>query len=134
MKSQERERWIEALKLEHDALVALDAWEVVKREDWMPVIGSMTVLKEKRSRGRIEKLKARIVARGDQQMVGVNCGDTFAPTARLTTTRLLVSSAVNNGWDVETSDVSTAFINAKLNSDVFMRLPEGIHVDTQSVC
>ena len=66
VKSENKEQWIQAIELEHDALNNLGAWEVVRRQDHMAVIGSMVLLKEKRTHGKTDRLKARIMARGDQ--------------------------------------------------------------------
>jgi len=64
------------------------------------IIGCLWIFKVKRdSDGRILKFKARVCARGDQQTYEVDYNETFAPTLRYTTLRMLLSIA--SSFDLE---------------------------------
>lgn len=69
--------------------------------------------------GRLAKCKARLVVRGDQQSKSM-IGDTYAatPAAR---------SAIAARFDLEMIqyDAVNAFVHAKLDEKVFMRMPDG---------
>jgi Reverse transcriptase (RNA-dependent DNA polymerase) len=73
------------------------------------------------------RYKARLVAKGYEQRYNIDYGATFSPTPRLTTFRMLISLAAYFGWDIHQLDVTTAFLNAKLEDvDVYMQIPEGM--------
>ena len=76
------------------------------------------------------RYKARLVAKGYEQEYGANYWQTFSPTPRLTTFRMLIALASFFGWDVHQLDICTAFLNAKLEAEVFMEVPEGMEYHT----
>jgi len=75
--------------------------------------------------GRIEKFKARWVIIGFSQVAGVDYGLTFAPVLRLATIRVLLAFAAATGMHVHQMDVSTAFLYALLEEEVYVRPPPG---------
>ena len=75
--------------------------------------------------GEIDKLKARIVARGFQQQQGIDYQDIFAPVARWSTILLIFALAVQKGWLLYQMDVITAFLNGTLLEDIYMEIPNG---------
>jgi hypothetical protein len=76
--------------------------------------------------GRIEKYKARLVARGDQQEEELSFEEMFAPTAVSASFRTICTVAAKNALHIRQLDVSTAYLNADLLSDVNIRLPPEI--------
>ena len=77
--------------------------------------------------GSVEKYKARLVARGDQQTAGVDYTNTFAPVVKLTTVRLCFALQAMFGWKVSQLDVVSAYLYGTLASSQFMHLPEGFY-------
>ena len=75
--------------------------------------------------GNIVKPKARLVARGFSQVHTVGFLDTYAPTPAASSVKLLVAIAVKNDWELRQLDVKQAFIQADLDFNVFMKLPDG---------
>jgi len=73
--------------------------------------------------------KARLVIRGFLQRYGVDFMETYAPTASLTTFRLLVAISVFNGWQLRNLDIITAFLNGDIDTDIYMGVPEGMDID-----
>ena len=69
--------------------------------------------------------KARWVAKGFQQKLGVDFGETFANTVTPTTYRLLLAIAANNDWEIEQWDVKSAYPNATLHDEVYIQQPTG---------
>ncbi len=64
-------------------------------------------------------------------------GEFFAPTAKYTTLRVLLSIVAARGYKIRGIDFKTAFLNATLEKVVYMRPPPGLDVgdgDTPMVC
>ncbi|KAI0995052.1 hypothetical protein K3495_g13129 [Podosphaera aphanis] len=74
--------------------------------------------------GDIEKYKARCTAKGLTQRQGIDYHETFAPTPRAETGRIILVLAHQLGWHRTKGDVPTAFLNPDLNIDLFMELPK----------
>jgi hypothetical protein len=48
--------------------------------------------------GSIEKYKARFLARGFSKKEGIDCDEIFAPVARYTSIKIIISLAAVFGW------------------------------------
>ena len=84
--------------------------------------------------GNPARYKARLVARGFSQQYLVDYNETFAPVARITSFRLLLSFANQFNLLVHHMDVKTTFLNGKLKEEIYMRAPEGVNCDSNVVC
>jgi hypothetical protein len=77
---------------EYDSIVCNDVWEVVLRPVGNSVVTSRWFYKTKYATyGSIENQKSCFVARGFSQIEGVDYDETFAPVARYTSIRSIVS-------------------------------------------
>ena len=86
--------WKDAADKEYDSLVSNNTWELVTPPPNASIIGSMWRFKVKRGElGQILKYKARLCASGDQQAMGIDYNETFAPTVRYFTIRALLALA-----------------------------------------
>ena len=100
-------------------------YEVVERPPYKRVVSSKWVFKKKRGiSGAVEKYKARLVARGYTQEEGVNYYETFAPTIRCESVRLMLVEALAKGLHTAQMDVTTAFLYADSEEEVNMKIPE----------
>src|SRR5215510_13731688 len=86
--------------------------------------------------GEVVKRKVRLIAGGHRQKEGVNYTDTFASAARLPTIRTVLSLAAQRDWEIHQVDVIGAYLNSKLEEEVYMEAPPGIltHADGDVVC
>ncbi|CAM9602870.1 unnamed protein product [Sphacelaria rigidula] len=73
----------------------------------------------------VDRAKARTVALGYSQVKGVDCFETFAPTASAISNRLVVATACKLDWDLRHLDVDQVFIQSELGTDIHLRLPPG---------
>ena len=105
-------------------------WRPVSREEIMAnkktikVISSKMFLKEKLTpEGKFDKLKARLVAGGHQQ-IRHYMEDVSSPTAAMSSIFMVAALAVKEKRFVTTLDITGAYLNASLNENtkVYMRL------------
>jgi Reverse transcriptase (RNA-dependent DNA polymerase) len=85
----------------HEELRALDknrTWELVSLSPGKKVVGCKWVFTLKHNpEGKVERYKARLMVKGYSQTYGIDYDKTFAPVAKMSTVRTLVSLAVNGG-------------------------------------
>lgn len=123
---QTHEIWRKAMHEELQALAENHTWSIVKLPNGKKPVGSRWVYKTKfNSDGTIDRHKARLVAQGFTQTLGVDYKETFAPVAKMNTARVLLSVAVNCGWSMSQMDVKNAFLHGDLEEEVYMKLPPG---------
>ncbi|GJZ03356.1 retrotransposon protein, putative, ty1-copia subclass [Tanacetum coccineum] len=75
--------------------------------------------------GNIHTYKARLVAKGFTQTYRVDYEETFSPVADIKAIRILIAIAAYYDYEIWQMDVKTAFLNGRLNKDVYMVQPEG---------
>lgn len=127
---QDKDKWFKAMKDEIDILTKRGTWEIVTPPKEANIIGTRFVYKIKRlANGEIDKYKARLVVQGFAQKDGIDfySDDTFAPTARLTTVRLMLAWAAYNDWEIQQIDIKSAYLYGELNEDeeIYIRPPPG---------
>jgi len=63
------------------------------------------------------------VVLGNTQVAGQDFHETFAPVAKMTTVRCLLSLTVARGWDLHQMDVHNVFIHGDLNEETYIKPP-----------
>ena len=121
--------WKHAINEELAQIEKLGTWELVEAPNDANVIPCRWVLCRKRNaQGKISRYKARLVAKGFRQQFGVDYTDTFAPTVRPVTLRILLALGAANGSNIiiEQANVKNVYLNAWMHNDeiVFMELPK----------
>jgi hypothetical protein len=118
----EVDEWYDAMGVEIRSIIKNNTWKLVKRPDDREVIGSRIVLRNKyTANGTLERRrKARLVAQGFSQRPGVHFKETFAPVARLSSIRLLASTAAQYDMNIRQFDVTCANLNGELEEEIFM--------------
>ena len=103
--------------------------DLAPRPPYANVISCKWVYKTKQdAEGNIIKHKARLVARGFTQIEGIDYEETFAPTTKFVTIRIIISLATSLDWPMEQADIETAFLWSDTREDIYMEQPEG-HAD-----
>ncbi|KAL6345184.1 hypothetical protein AAG906_015667 [Vitis piasezkii] len=101
--------WRKSMDDELKALEETNTWNIVhlprKTCGWIP--------------------KSRVVAQGFTQHFGVDYKETFAPVAKMSTVKVLLSVAANHGWSLSQMDVKNAFLHGELEEEVYMKIPPG---------
>ena len=75
------------------------------------------------ARGKIERYKAWLVAKGYKQKVEIDYDEVFAPVARMETIQLLISQTAQFKWPIFQMNVKSAFLNGVLDEEVYIEQP-----------
>jgi histone deacetylase 1/2 len=140
MASPDATGWNTAIQEELAAVRNATVYEVISISNLPPsanLIGNTWVFKVKQnSDGSVERLKARITAKGCSQKEGIDYQEVFAPVANQTTIRLVIFCLVQRGLIGRSFDVKTAFLYGDLHAHerVYMRVPEGVPNRDKSTC
>lgn len=124
--SENAEEWQEAIREELQSIEQNETWELADLPKHRKAIGSKYVFKTKTdSNGAVIRRKARLVAQGFSQKYGVDYDEVFAPVARSTTFRMLMSIAGARKYLVKQFDIKTAFLNGTLTEEIYLKPPPG---------
>ncbi|PKU64658.1 Retrovirus-related Pol polyprotein from transposon TNT 1-94 [Dendrobium catenatum] len=118
--------WRRAMAEEFFALQKQGTWDLVPPPPNSSILGSKWTYRTKRNAdGSIARHKARLVAQGNQQELGLDYQETFSPVAKLPTIRILFTIALFYKWQIHQLDVANAFLHGDLNDTVYMKQPKG---------
>ncbi|XP_071686916.1 uncharacterized protein [Rutidosis leptorrhynchoides] len=120
--------WHHAMTDEYNALIKNGTWTLVPRPSDTNIVHSMWLFKHKfNADGTLSRYKARLVANGRSQHIGIDCEETFSPVVKPTTIRTVLSLALSQHWPVHQLDVKNAFLHGHLSETVYMHQPPGFH-------
>ncbi|KAJ9562397.1 hypothetical protein OSB04_007557 [Centaurea solstitialis] len=118
--------WVSAMQEELAEFIRNNVWLLVPRPRKRTIIGSKWIFRNKLDEiGTIIRNKARLVAQGYRQEEGIDYDETFAPVARLEAIRLFLAFAAHMNFKVYQMDIKNAFLNGKLNEEVYVAQPPG---------
>ncbi|CAI7879773.1 unnamed protein product [Closterium sp. NIES-54] len=89
------------------------------------IVSGMWIFRVKRPPGSPPVFKARYVACGFNQRQGVDFFQTFSPTPKMTTLRVLLHVAAQRDYELHSLDFSTAFLQGSLHEEIWLRRPPG---------
>ena len=128
------ERWLEAILDGLHSLSEHGVFELCELPAGCRPLPAKWVLKIKRgAQGEIERFKARYVAKGFEQVYGVEFFETWAPVGKYATLRALLSICVMWGPETKHVDIKCAFLNGALHQDVYIVQPPMLHNGTRRV-
>ncbi|MBW0562458.1 hypothetical protein O181_102173 [Austropuccinia psidii MF-1] len=76
-------------------------------------------------RCNVTQYKVRLVVQGHQQIEGLNFDETFALTPAFNSLQCLLTIAAALGWEIQTFDVTTAYLHSNLKDTIYVREPQG---------
>ena len=122
MADVDKEKWLEAARLEIKALESNRTWkEVPKSAAETKIIPGTWVFRRKRTPdGEIKKYKGRFCVRGDLIEGDFN---THAPVVAWPTVRVLLVLSMIMGWKTCSINFDSAFVQASLNEPVWIHAP-----------
>lgn len=129
MASPDAAKWVAARQKEWNSCIAKKVWVLVRRTELPPranVLPCKDVFKVKvDEHGNVTEYKARFTPKGFRQKHGVDYFETFARTGQYKTLRVALSLAARWDHELVQMDVPTAFLNADVEEDIYMEMPEG---------
>jgi len=126
MTRPDAQKWHEAACQEIDSLLENGTWELAQLPPGRKAIGSRWVFLIKcKSDGSVDRYKARLVAKGFSQRPGFDFDETYAATVKYTTLRTILALGALEDLEIESVDISSAFLNGDIDAEVYMQQPEG---------
>ena len=121
------EGWMESMQLEMSSFERFGVWTLVPPPPQCNVVSCKWVFKQKFDvDGSVARLKSRLTARGFTQRRGNDFSETWAPTCRQRTLRLLLAEASNLDYcKTGQWDCTSAFLHADIDKEIYMRQPPG---------
>ncbi|CAI7890807.1 unnamed protein product [Closterium sp. NIES-53] len=89
------------------------------------IVDGMWIFRVKRPLGSPPAFKARYVARGISQRQGVDYFQTFSPTPKMTTLRVLLHVAAQRDYELHSLNFSTTFLLCSRHEEIWLRRPPG---------
>jgi hypothetical protein len=74
------------------------------------------------------RYKVRLVAQGFTQRPGIDYDETYSPVMSGIMFRYLISMAANLNLRMQLMDIVTAYLYGSLDSEIYMRVPEGLKI------
>ena len=75
-----------------------------------------------------------MVAKGFLQKEGIDYYETFAPVMKYKSLRIILALVVQGNYKLKQMDVMTAFLNADIDEEVYMKQPKGYEQGKNLVC
>lgn len=128
------DKWKEAIREELQSLEENKTWKLIDKRNEKTVTSKWVFCVKRNSDGEIERYKARLCARGFTQTKDIDYKETFSPTTRYDSIRIILSLAARENYELQQFDVKTAFLHGELLEDVYMEVPEGVQAEPGKIC
>ena len=127
LNSPDKEEWLNAIGEERRNFIRLKVYTPIEElPENANLISCRWIFKYKRdAMGNIVKRKARLVARGFTQQLGIDYQNTFSLTLRQDSLRTITAIAAQNGFNIAQIDVNAAYLNAELDEELYTKIPQG---------
>lgn len=124
----DREHWIEAIRKEFAGLESKHTFaEVPEIPFGHYPVGSRLIFDIKFNLDQsVLKYKVRLVAQGFSQRAGVDYNETYSPVVHTVSVRIVLALAAELNLELHQLDVEQAFLNGRLDEEIYMRLPKGL--------
>ena len=125
------ELWQEAIQAELNALQANETWEEIVPPKGVNIVTSKWVFKLKlHFNGSLDKLKARLMARGFSQVYSVDFEGTFASTFQFDTLCLFLAIIALKDLECHMININNAFTELILKEDIYMAPLSGVDISS----
>ena len=112
---------------EIDPIEKNESWELVLRLENKNIVGTKWILKNKFNQyGQVIRNKARLDCKGYAQIEGIDFEETYALVAWLEEIKMFLALSCHKNFKLYQMDVKSAFMNGKLEEEVYIEQPEGL--------
>ena len=115
-----KEYWHKAENKELDSLISNNTWELVPKPKDTKVLNTRWVYKTK-PKDDIVELKARFIAKGFEQLYGLDYIDTFASVIKQLAWRLLFTLVVLNSWIIYKINMISVFTQGNIDINIYIK-------------
>ncbi|MBW0534653.1 hypothetical protein O181_074368 [Austropuccinia psidii MF-1] len=136
MSSTQAALWQQAINDKLNSMTEQEVFMESNLQDALKEVPRESILSTKwvfAKKGKPERFKGRLVARGFRQIHGINFEETFAPTPTFGALRMLFLIACRKKWTIRTFDVKVAFLHSLIDKPVYVWPPNGMNVPKHHV-
>ena len=131
----QKEYWLAAEQKEIESINEKEVLEPAILPEGRKALKTKWVYKLKHgASGELKSYKVRLVACGYAQIFGVDFDETYSPVARLTSLRILFAISAQLRLRIHQMDVDTAFLNAVVTEEIYIKPPEGFPLPSNMNC
>ncbi|KAJ1029756.1 hypothetical protein NDA13_002998 [Ustilago tritici] len=121
--------WWEAIKAEMDGLESMHISETMDKPNDTNLVNSKLVLQVKTDANNVPyKFKARFCARSFSQKEGIDFDEIFTPVVLRDTIQTILTITARSDWEIDSIDVTQAYLNTNLHHDIYLKPLEGAEV------
>lgn len=124
--------WKSAIELENIAIKTHNTYEPAPFYKGKTVKSKIAFRVTKEPDGTF-KFKARLVAKGFTERKGYDYFHTFAPTVLTKSVHMILHLAATNNWEIRNLDVGSAYLEADIDTDLYMEIPNGFDNENSGV-
>ncbi|KAK4394353.1 Copia protein [Sesamum angolense] len=120
--------WKKAIQDEIDSLNKREVFGpiILTPKGVKPVGYKWVFVRKRNEQNEVVRYKARLVAQGFTKKPRIDYTETYSPVVDATTLRFLISLSVIEQLKMQLMDVVTAYLYGSLDTDIYMRIPEGL--------
>ena len=123
--------WDVAMKEEYKFLLANDTWDLVTLPKDRKHVRCKWVYRTKYGPyGKVDKHKAKLVAKGFSQVEGINYTKTFSSVSKMNSIHLVISLATSYKWEVHQMDFKSSFFHGYLHEEIYIEQPPSLSIMT----
>jgi hypothetical protein len=121
IKESESAQWKKAMKEEMDGLERNKTWDLVELPKDKKVVDCKWVYKLKKGvDDKVERYKARMVAKGYSKKEGIDFHEIFSPVVNLVSVCVMLALFALLDLELEQLEVKTTFLHGDLDEDIYM--------------
>mmetsp|Transcript_28139 Transcript_28139/g.36386 ORF Transcript_28139/g.36386 Transcript_28139/m.36386 type:complete len:382 (+) Transcript_28139:1420-2565(+) len=129
MRSPEAEQWGRGCDIEHQRFQDMDVYDLVELPEGKKLVkGKWVFVRKRDNNGKVTVHRCRWVAKGFGQTKGLDNNKTYAPVAKITTFRVLLSLAATQNLKIKQYDAPSAYLNGEVEEDIYVQQPIGYEV------
>ena len=118
--------WQKVMEIEMAQHAEVGTWMLVDLPVGKNVVGCWWVYAAKTdAKGNFELSKARLVVQGFTQWPSMDYFNVTSPVVKLDSLWLILTIAIQKGWEIEMMDVKGAYLNSTLDEEIYMCQPDG---------